>query len=84
MACATQEEDNHYTNAELIERRKMECEIQADEDDERRRKREVSVPWNTASMSADTSTVAYNQLVHLINLSAFEGCSAQALAAHVH
>lgn len=37
----TQEEDNHYTNAELIERRKMECEIQADEDDERRQKREV-------------------------------------------
>jgi len=40
-----QEEDNYYTNAELIERRRMESEIQANEDEERRRKREVWALW---------------------------------------
>jgi hypothetical protein len=43
LAAATQEEDSHFTNAELIERRRMESEIQADEDEERRRKREVGL-----------------------------------------
>ena len=46
-----QEEDSHFTNADLIERRRMECEIQADEDDERRQKRVVcgcSVPSASA------------------------------------
>mmetsp|Transcript_5581 Transcript_5581/g.15031 ORF Transcript_5581/g.15031 Transcript_5581/m.15031 type:complete len:360 (+) Transcript_5581:52-1131(+) len=45
LGVGKQEEDNYFTNAELIERRKMECEIQANEDEDRRRKREAQAGW---------------------------------------
>ncbi|KAF5842031.1 hypothetical protein DUNSADRAFT_9600 [Dunaliella salina] len=45
LGVGKQEEDNYFTNAELIERRRMECEIQANEDEDRRRKREAQAGW---------------------------------------
>ena len=42
LGVGKQEEDNLYTDANLIERRRLESEIQATEDEDRRRKREVS------------------------------------------
>lgn len=41
LGVGKQEEDNHYTNPENIDRKKLETEIQANEDPERKRKREV-------------------------------------------
>lgn len=38
-ACTTQ--DDHFTAAELIERRRLETEIQANEDEDRKKRREV-------------------------------------------
>jgi hypothetical protein len=49
LGLGKQQEDDKYTAAENIERKKLEVEIQADEDPARRKRREVGgAMWLTA------------------------------------
>ena len=41
LGLGKQEEDNVYTNSENVVRKRLETEIQADEDEERKERREV-------------------------------------------
>jgi hypothetical protein len=45
------EQERQYTAAEFVERRALEVELQADEDEERRRKREVRRPGSACVSS---------------------------------
>ncbi len=44
LGLGKQEQDNVYTNADNIQRRMLETEIQANEDEDRKERREVSGP----------------------------------------
>jgi hypothetical protein len=58
LGLGKQQEDDKFTAAENIERRKLEVEIQADEDPERRKRREVGTVKACGSISVGLSAEA--------------------------
>lgn len=59
LGLGKQQEDDKYTDADGITRKKLEVEIQADEDPERMKKREVqNTEWRIAAHGSDVGTAA--------------------------